>query len=103
MAINIESSVDIQKINQAGEDLVENARKMYDSLQKIKGYIDGSKSYFDSPAGDKVRNKFNQSAEKFSEFRDFLNSYGEFLKTFSGNVKGFEETVQEVVSEIPVM
>ena len=103
MAINIESSVDIQKINQAGEDLVENARKMYDSLQKIKGYIDGSKSYFDSPAGDKVRNKFNQSAEKFSEFRDFLDSYGEFLKTFSGNVKGFEETVQEVVSEIPVM
>ena len=37
MAINIESSVDIQKINQAGEDLIENARKMYDSLQKIKG------------------------------------------------------------------
>lgn len=103
MAINIESSVNIEKINQAGEDLIENARKMYSSLQKIKGCIDASKSYFDSPAGDDMRRKFNQSAEKFGEFQGFLNSYGEFLKTFSGNVKSFEGAVQEVIGEIPVM
>jgi hypothetical protein len=103
MAINIESSVNIDKINQSGADLIENAGKMFTSLQTIKGYIDASKSYFDSPAGDEMRRKFNLSAEKFGEFQSFLNSYGEFLKTFSGNVRSFEGAVQEVIGEIPVM
>lgn len=97
------STLDISKINQAGEDLLSNVQKMYDSLQQIKTLVDGSKSFFDSPAGNDIRSKFNQSAEKFSAYKTFLNTYGEFLKTYSANVKTYEQAVQEAAGEIPVM
>lgn len=99
----MESKLNITKINEAGESLVDNAGKMYTSLNNIKNLIEGSKSYFDSPAGDRVRTKFNASAEKFEEFKGFLESYGNFLKTFSGNVKSFEDAVLEATNEIPEM
>lgn len=97
------STLNISKINQAGEDLLGNIQKMYDSLQKIKNLIDGSKSFFDSPAGNEIRGKFNRSAENFGEYKAFLNTYGEFLRTYSGEVKGYEEVVQEAARGIPEM
>lgn len=99
----MESKLDRAKINAAGEDILTDAKKMYDSLERVKTLIDGSKSYFDSEAGDALRKKFNTSAEKFEEFRSFLNTYGDFLKTFSGNVQKFEDAVKNVVDEIPNM
>jgi hypothetical protein len=99
----MESKLSISKINQAGGELITHAEKMYSSLSTIKDLIAGSKSYFDSPAGDQVRNKFNLSAEKFEEFKAFLVSYGEFLKTFSGNVQSFEDAVEEAAREISHM
>lgn len=97
----MESKLDRAKINSAGEDLITDVQKMYESLGRVKNLIDGSKSYFDSDAGNSLRTKFNTSAEKFDEFKTFLNTYGEFLKTFSGNVQKFEDAVKEAVDGIP--
>jgi len=101
--MSMNTKLDIQKINQAGEDVLSNVKAMYDSLGRVKNLIDGSKSYFDSPAGDDLRKKFNQSAQKFGEFQSFLNTYGEFLKTFSENYRDFEGEVQDAVREIPTL
>lgn len=95
------TTVNKEKVNQSGIDLIDDVTKMYNSLTTIKGYIDNSKSYFDSDAGDALRKKFNTSAAKFEEFRTFLNSYGEFLKTFSGNITSFETAVEDAASQIP--
>lgn len=95
------SQLDRNQINRAGEDLIAEVQKMYDSLKNVTNYIDGSKSYFDSEAGEALRKKFHASAENFEEFKTFLEQYGEFLKTFSGNVKIFEEAVKEAINGIP--
>lgn len=97
----MESQLDRAKINQAGEDILADSKKIFDSLEKIRGLIEGSKSYFDSPAGDELRSKFKASSDKFTEFKTFLESYGEFCKNFSGNVQKFEDAVTEAVQSIP--
>lgn len=97
----MKSELDRAKINMAGEDFINDVQKMYESLERVKNLIDGSKSYFDSEAGEALRTRFNASAEKFGEFKTSLNQYGEFLKKFSGNVQQFEEAVKETVNEIP--
>lgn len=95
------TSLDRAQINRAGENLLEDVKKMYSSLTKIKELLNGSTAYFQSEAGDTIRRKFNTSAEKFEEFQSFLNSYGEFLKTFSGNVQSYEEAVKDAANQIP--
>lgn len=97
----MESTLDRVKINKAGEDLIDKAQQMYESLGRVKNLIEGSKSYFDSEAGNSLRTKFNTSAEKFEEFKTFYNTYGEFLKTFSDNVQRYENAVKETVDGIP--
>ena len=97
----MESTLDSKQINKAGEELIDDVKKMYDSLGRVRNLIEGSKSYFDSDSGNQLRIKFNTSAEKFGEFQSFLNTYGEFLKTFSGNVQRYETAVKEVIDGIP--
>lgn len=97
------TEVNPAKVHQAGEDIIADAAKMYESLNKVKNLIDGSKSYFKSGAGDQLRNKFYASAEKFQEFEAFLKKYGEFLETYSGNIESFETAVKEALAQIPTM
>lgn len=99
----MESRLDSAKINATGTDMLNEVKKMYDALNTVKGLVDGSKSFFDSPAGDELRKKFNTSAEKFQEFQKFLNTYGEFLQAFSGNVVSFENAVKDAVDGIPAL
>lgn len=94
------SELSTEKIKQAGIDLIDNAKKMYSSLNEVKALIDGSKSYFDSPAGDQLRKKFNESAVKFEEFQSYLSTYGEYLKTFAGNVVTYENAVMDAVGDM---
>lgn len=96
------SELSSKDINRAGEDLIDQVTKMYSSLTNIKNLVEGSKSFFNSPAGDSVRTSFNASAEKFENFRSEFNSYGEYLKTFAGNVEKYEEAVKEAASEFPI-
>lgn len=95
------STLDRQKIKTAGDDLISAADKMYGSLGKISDLINGSKAYFDSPAGNSLRAKFNASAEQFKEFQTFMKTYGEFLQNYSGNITKYEDAVQEAVNSIP--
>ena len=97
----MESSLNREKINQTGADILESADQMYNSLSRIKDLVDQSKNYFDSEAGESVRNKFTTSAEQFEKFRADLKSYGEFLKIFSDNVIKFETSVQDTVNSLP--
>lgn len=99
----MESTLDRAKINQAGEDLLVDVQKMYQSLEKVKDLINSSSSYFDSEAGKKLRKKFNTSAEQFGEFQSYLNQYGEYLKTFSKNVELYENAVKDAVEGIPTL
>lgn len=92
-----------EEVNTAGENIINNAKKMYKSLDNIKQLINGSKSYFDSEAGDDLRRKFNESASKFEEFKNYIIQYGDFLKTFSGNIKKFEDAVKDATKQIPTM
>lgn len=94
------SELSTEKINQAGIDLIDNAEKMYSSLKEVKALIEGSKSYFDSSAGDQMRNKFNESAAKFEEFKSYLTDYGEYLKTFAGNVVSYENAVMDAIGDM---
>ena len=48
----MESKLDRPKITSAGEDLITDVQKMYESLGRVKNLIEGSKSYFDSEAGN---------------------------------------------------
>lgn len=89
-----------EEVNKSGEDIIENANKMYQSLSRIKELINASKSYFDSDAGKELRKKFNDSASKFEEFKTYLTEYGEFLKNFSGNIAKFEDAVEEATRQI---
>ena len=91
------------KSESCSEDIKENAKKMYDSLEKIKSLVDGSKSYFDSKAGDEIRKKFNTSAEKFEEFRQFLDQYGEFLKNVKTLIADYDARVEEAAKSIEPM
>ena len=97
------TSITIEEVNKAGEDIKENAKKMYDNNKKIKSLVDGSKSYFDSKAGDEIRKKFNTSAEKFEEFRQFLDQYGEFLKNVKTLIADYDARVEEAAKSIEPM
>lgn len=95
------SDIEVLKVQNAGKDLIENTKKMYDSLQNISILIQGSSSCFDSDAGNQLRSQFAKSANEFSSFRTFLNQYGEFLKTHASNVKTFESAVLDGLNQIP--
>lgn len=97
------TSITLAEVNKAGEDLKANAKKMYDSLEIIKGLVNESKSYFDSPAGDEIRKKFNTSAEKFENFKQFLDSYGEFLKNVKTVIADYDARAAEAAAKIEAL
>ena len=97
----MKSELDRTKINQAGIDIEDNVTQMYQSLERVSKLINESKSFFDSDSAQKMRSKFNASAEKFGEYKSFLMTYGEFLKNFAGNVALYNEAVIQAVDDIP--
>ena len=50
------TDITTKEVNQAGIDLEENVKKIYKSLEKIRNLVNDSKTYFDSPAGNAIRN-----------------------------------------------
>ena len=98
---NITSELSVAEINKAGTDIIEQANNMFQSLQNVRTLINNSKQFFDSPAGQKVRTKFDQSAREFENFKNFLKSYGEFCQNFSRNMQSVEQAIQDTTDQIP--
>ena len=97
------TDITAKEVNQAGIDLEENVKKIYKSLEKIRNLVNDSKTYFDSPAGNAIRNKFADSAAEFDKFKEFLDKYGQFLKDVNIVVTRFEDDVAEAAKNIETM
>ena len=95
------STIEVSKVKNAGNELIENTTKMFNALNSISTEIQNSSSCFDSAAGQQLRSQFAQTAAEFQNFRTFLNQYGEFLNTHASNVDAFEAAVSEGLGQIP--
>ena len=95
------SDIQVSSVQNAGNELIDNVTKMYNSLNAIADLINGSTSCFDSDAGSALRTKFAAAAAEFEGFKSFLNQYGEFLQTHASNVNAFEAAVEDTLGQIP--
>lgn len=95
------SSIEVSKVKNAGQELIENTSKMYNALSSINSEIQNSASCFDSAAGQQLRSQFAQTAAEFENFKSFLTQYGEFLNTHASNVDAFEAAVEDGLGQIP--
>ena len=95
------STIDPKKVQTAGNDLLEQAKRMENALNKIKDYVNNTKSFFQSEGGDKTRANFNSSAAKFTEFKKFTDEYGKFLQEYGGEMEGLTAQIADLGSKIP--
>lgn len=97
----MEAKLSREQIKKAGDDVINETAKLFQCMQNVKELMDGSKSFFNSPAGDNVRKKFTASAQEFEVFRKVLNEYGQFLIDYAKTYDTLETKINEVASQIP--
>ncbi len=93
--------VDVKKVRDAGNEIVDNAKLMYNALTAIKDIVNGTKSYFSSEGGDKARAVFNKCSEVFDGFKTETESYGNYLVGYADGLYRLDDEIQNVISEFP--
>ncbi|MBQ2963362.1 MAG: hypothetical protein IJE14_01745 [Clostridia bacterium] len=97
---NNTSTIDIKKVNAAGTEIIDEGKKMFNSLENIKNIINQGKKSFDSEGGEEIRKNFNTSAQKFEEFKRFVAKYGEFLQNYSEEQRRLNEEIAKIAQKI---
>lgn len=95
--------IDPKKVHEAGTTILNEANTMKQALDCIKDIINNTKNYFQSEGGDEVRTKFNESAQKFEEFKKFINEYGDFLKSYSEGHDKLDQEIMDSAHKFPVL
>lgn len=98
---NTAITIDVKKVNDAGETILRESKNMLDSLNRIKEIVAGTKSCFDSDGGDATRTNFRKSADKFVDFKNQVDQYGRFLQSYSGVQKQLNEEITKLARKIP--
>lgn len=95
------STIDFQKVNAAGGEIISEGNKMFNSLENIQSIINQGRKSFDSEGGEAIRKNFNTSAQKFEEFKKFVADYGKFLQEYSEAQKKINEEIVKIAGQIP--
>jgi len=92
---------DSVRLREAGGDILSAAGKMYTELTNVQNEMNSSTAYFDSQAGEELRNQFKASAAKFEEFKETMDAYGKYLQKEADRQEDRENRIKTVAQSIP--
>lgn len=92
--------LDFEKIEQAGNDIKQSSKEMFNILKEVNNVMTNSKSVYDSKSGEEVRTSFKKNSAEFDEFKEKMDKYGEFLVQEAERRKKSDKNAEENVPQL---
>lgn len=92
---------DIQQIQQNGTRLADKAAEMFTTLQQASAVIQETKSSFDSPEGNAMRQQFESLRGDFETFRNDVAAFGEFIRNYGQKGEAFQQETTAQARKLP--
>lgn len=92
---------DVQQIQQNGTRLADKAAEMFTTLQQASAVIRETKSSFDSPEGNAMRQQFESLRGDFETFRTDVTTFGEFIRNYGQKGEQLQQETAAQARKLP--